>query len=190
MPESTHDREHGVEVLRLLAVPRHLDVVLHELDALEDGRLAHDLAHDPEHLLVDQTREALQVGVGGLRVEVKQLVNVLCGFNALKQLEVAQSELCCNLGRVQLKLVDLTFLLETKQHLHKLITSFGRVSHLDKVRDDVIGHECFCGGVALDVVARLERHAIGNIGHLLGKALRLHKVLVLDAHFAERVVAV
>ena len=94
--ESAHDRKHRVEVLRVLAVSRYLDVVLHQLDALEDGGLAHDLAHHPKHLLVDQTREALQVGVGGLRVQVEQLVDVLCGFNALEELEVAKCELCCN----------------------------------------------------------------------------------------------
>ena len=52
--EPADDGEHGVEVLGVLAVPRHFDEVLEQLGALDDRRLAHHLAHHPEHLAVHQ----------------------------------------------------------------------------------------------------------------------------------------
>ena len=54
MTEPADDGEHGVEVLGVLAVTRHFDEVLEQLGALDDGRLAHHLAHHPEHLSVHQ----------------------------------------------------------------------------------------------------------------------------------------
>ena len=108
--ETADDGEHGVEVLGVFAMSCHLDKVLHQLHSLQDGSFSNDLAHHPEHLAVDQMREARQVGVTRLRGEVEELVNVLGCLDALEELKVAQSELGSHLRRVQLQLVNLTLL--------------------------------------------------------------------------------
>ena len=55
--ETGDDGEHGVEVVGLLALARHLDELLDDLDSPGDTRLRDDLGDDPHHLAVDQLAE-------------------------------------------------------------------------------------------------------------------------------------
>ncbi len=61
MCEARRDGEHGVVVLRLTTMPRNLQEELHQLDALAQVRLAHNLRDDPQRLAVHEVAEAKEV---------------------------------------------------------------------------------------------------------------------------------
>ena len=91
-----------VEVLALLADVRHLNEVLDDLGPLHRTRLAQDLVHHPEHLLVGQVRELAQPLEAELGRLLEQEVDVLGGLDRLEEAVVAQRELGGQFQRVQL----------------------------------------------------------------------------------------
>ena len=102
MVQPAQNGQQRVEVLALLADVRHLNEVLDDLGPLHRTRLAQDLVHHPEHLLVGQVRELAQPLEAELGRLLEQEVDVLGGLDRLEEAVVAQRELGGQFQRVQL----------------------------------------------------------------------------------------
>jgi hypothetical protein len=94
MAQPRNDREQRIEVFALFAVARHFDELLDDFGAAHNVGLGAHLRHHPEHLLVDQLGELLQLGraILALAFQLEQVVYVLGRFDFAEDAKVLEEE--------------------------------------------------------------------------------------------------